>query len=198
MIIKLVLTGLMNSAVCQNVLHFSKDGAVFPNDANALMFTMRDFGLSGSQGLTQRQANTFKWTRLDAYPLHQPDQTPTSLIVNLPGLKVGNSFQSFAMLSFLWHLKSFTQGKRGRGRMFIPGIDPVGWNNGVMTATEQGLWDPLITNWKTRFTGPAASSGWKLRIHGKDSSEESAPVVAQIELSNKPGVQRRRNIGVGL
>lgn len=198
MLLKVVLSGLMNSAVCQNVLHFQRDNGVFPTEAEGLLLNLRDFGIGGSQGLVQRQANTFRWTRLDAYNLNTPGQAPVSLLVNIPGLKVGNSFQSLAMNSFLWHFKAFAGGKRGRGRMFIAGIDPVALNGGLFTSTEIGLWTPLITNWTARYCDPSFSSGWKLVIFGKNSSEESAHSVKAIELASQPGIQRRRKIGVGV
>jgi hypothetical protein len=196
---KAVLIGTMFGTINENAIHFSKEPVAWPNDGTAFLTELRDNFIGGANGIRNRLTSAQKWTRIDLYNLQLPGEGPVSLSVNIVGARTGNLTQAFAHNTVLIHKKAFAGGRRGRGRMYLSGIDPATWNSGIMTQAEQDLWAPIIANLMARYGSPGASSGWTMMVAGHgDSGNDAGHSVKALTLSSTPGTQRRRNIGVGI
>jgi len=198
MLFRVVITGVLNGAINQNVLHFKKAGAVWPTDGAALCADIRDNWLGGTNGVRQGLITLQKWTLIQAYNRDTIGDVPVSLSINVTGAKVGNGTQSFGFSAILIRLRAASGGKRGRGRCYLPGIDPSTWNAGVMSQTEIDAWTPRLAQLTTRYVGASPSSGFQLVVAPKSGVNPTTQAVVRLELATVPGVQRRRNIGVGV
>jgi len=194
---KLVITGNMFGTLNQNVIYFNKEPLNWPNDGNAFLVEIRDNFIGGVNGIRSRLTSAQKWTMLELYNMDLAGQSAVALPVNIVGARTGNLNQAFAQNTILIHKKAFAGGKRGRGRIYLSGIDPATWNQGIMSQTEIDAWAPVISNLFIRYGTPNPSSGWAMVIVGKGPIGDGFQTVKQLTLSTTPGTQRRRNIGVG-
>jgi len=195
MLFKAVISGICNGAVNQNVIHFARDAGIWPTDGNALCQEIRDNFLVA---IRARLASTQKWTSIQVYNRALPGDPAVSLPINIVGALTGNGSQAFAMTGILIRLRAAGGGRHGRGRIYLAGLEPTGWSAGVMTATEQGNWVAPLATLTNRYLPPNNLSGFQMVIAPKINNGTNFVSVVRLELSSTPGVQRRRNVGVGI
>lgn len=100
------------------------------------------------------------------------------------------------VLCHLLRLRSSEIGKRGRGRLYIPGV-LKGWTkNGLMTAAQITSWNARIATLMETY-GPNGSSVYRLTIVPSKPPYSSREVTS-MQIAPTLGVQRRRNIGIGV
>lgn len=198
MLFRVVITGVMFGAINQNVLHFTKAGGNWPTDGTALCADIRDNWLGGTNGVRQGLITLQRWTLIQAYNRDTIGDVPVGLSINVTGAKVGNGSQSFGFSSVLLRLRAAGGGKHGRGRVYLPGVDPSTFNSGVMSQTEIDAWTPRLAQLTARYLGSSPASGFRLVVAPKSGTSPTTQDVVRIELATVPGVQRRRNLGVGV
>lgn len=115
--------------------------------------------------------------------------------INVPGA-FGNDDQVSTVLAFIMRLRTSEIGRHGRGRLYIAGV-LKGWTtNGLVT-------DAIITAWNNRFAtlmgayGPGGSTNYRL-VLCPSKPPFATRAVTSIQLAPTLGVQRRRNIGIGI
>lgn len=182
---------LVDGQTCQNVLHFACSPGLLANTvaetiAAQWLDQIRPFQHSGAQ-----------WVSVQA---HQVDP-PALVTFNKPVVLFGSgTSQDESDLSFvsrkIW-LKSNSGGRHGRGRFYIPGTSRSSWTNGRIKQASITAGQPLINTLMARFTGPNPSTGLNLVIKTKGNTS-GAIFVDFMEQAPIVGVQRRRNIGVGI
>jgi hypothetical protein len=197
-VVKAVLQAVMNGTVNENVIHFFKDVVAWPNDGAALAADLRDNFIGGANGIRTRLISLQRWNLINVYNIDSVDSNPVALPVDIVGALTGNGSQSFAHNCILIRKRSDAGGKRGRGRMYFSGLEPSVWSNGIMTSGQQTLWLAILVNLAGRYCDPNPISGWTMVVAGKPPIGDGFHRVKRLELSSTPGVQRRRNIGVGI
>lgn len=117
----------------------------------------------------------------------------TRILSDIHGSQLGDD-QLFTFVSWKLLFKTGVAGKKFRGRSYIPGVLKGFHTNGMLNAAGVQQWAQVLQDINNQFT--SGQGVLRLCIRG-DSVEHFTPVIS-IQLSNVPGVQRRRNIGVGL
>lgn len=115
--------------------------------------------------------------------------------VNIAG---SNGFDNELSTVQAWilRLRSSEIGKRGRGRLYIPGV-MKGWTqNGLVISSQIVAWDATIANLMGVY-GPSGSSVYRLTIV-PSKAPFSTREVTSMQIAPTLGTQRRRNIGVGV
>ncbi|HEY9758858.1 MAG TPA: hypothetical protein V6C97_27060 [Oculatellaceae cyanobacterium] len=115
--------------------------------------------------------------------------------INIPGAWNFDDEIS-TVLSFILRLRSNEIGKRGRGRMYIAGV-LKGWTtNGLVDSDIIVSWNSTIANLMGVY-GPGGSGNYRLTIC-PSKAPFSTREVTSMQVAPTLGVQRRRNIGIGV
>jgi hypothetical protein len=109
----------------------------------------------------------------------------------------GSAIETWGPLSQLYSFHTLTAGPRGRGRTYLAGQyggDVVAnqWSSARFTAMTT-----LAAALTTRWVGATPTSGMNLVVCGRESLP-TPHFVTEIVPQPIPGVQRRRNYGVGI
>lgn len=187
---RITTVATMYGQECQNVFHFkgpSSDPAELSNIATEVATGWLGF-------IRQRQTAAVQYTAVKVRMLES--QFPT--FVKTVSIVGANGFDDelSTVQSFILRLRSAEIGRRGRGRLYIPGV-MKGWTkNGLVIASIIQLWDQNIAN-MLGFYGPNGSTNYRLTIcpsHGAVQTRD----VTSMQVAPKLGTQRRRNIGIGI
>lgn len=189
---RITTTALYNGAsVIQNVFYLKNpDGAI---QLPAVATEIRD----GWLGIIKNfAAASCVWTsiRVDEVATATP-KASANLAINVPGL--GNSFTQHVCLSFVLRWATGIGGRHGRGRMFIGAPRPDWITNSLPTAAGlTAINGTFIPQLKARYITPASSGLFLLVVRKGDPSNNV--LVTDVSVAPTLGIQRRRNIGVGI
>jgi len=190
---RVTFTGIYNNSVtCQNVVAFDQPDSVLTDQqvANEL----RDNWLTI---IAAGQVNTFAWRNISVTRLGS-NTSPLNLAINVQGVDGVDNLGGTQITCVKWRIHTGLAGKRGRGRIYLPAFRSVYWSAGQLTATGITNITPRITAIKARYVGSGSSGPIKLGIQGRDLQAGGFIAADDISLSLTPGVQRRRNLGVGI
>lgn len=190
---RVVISSLYLGQLCQNVLHFDNpDGATQPQAIAQDVFD------NWIMKVTIHTGSAVNYFNVLVQNLSNPNEAPFSLAVN----RSGQSFAANTMGPFTCKVFKFLTaraGRHGRGRCFIPGIDAqhitLGQlNSGYITNVNSQVITPIMA----RF-GPGGTSNLNLCVRENDGTDVGIfnPVIS-IQCRAQLGVQRRRNIGIGV
>jgi len=189
-IFRVTTIGAMYGQQVQNVVHFTGPSSD-PNELSALAdHIAANWLLTIKTGQTSALVyNSIKVRLLES-------QFPTFVkTVNIPGA-FGFDDEVSTVLSFILRLRSSEIGKRGRGRLYLAGV-LKGW-------TTLGLVDSdILVAWNNRIAtlmgvyGPSGSSTYRLSIV-PSKAPFTVRSVTSMQIAPTLGVQRRRNIGIGV
>jgi hypothetical protein len=196
MIFRAVLNCLYYGQVCQNVMHFKKSDGVWPGDANALAVALRDHWIGGTQGIRFRQEATCTWNQIQIYDAEDPNRAPAQLAIAVSGYETSFTGALPSFMAAILQIRSFVGGKHGRGRIYVPGITTGQFVLGSLGAPAIAAWDTTLAQLTAAFL-QSGSSQFTLGIAPRATPANflSADVI---RIASHPGVQRRRNIGVGV
>lgn len=189
-IFRVTTVGLMYGQEIQNVLHFHG-----PSSDPAELSALADHVATNWIGVVKlQQTASLVYTGVRVRMLESQFPTFTKT-VNIPG-SFGADDQVSTMLAFVLRLRSAVIGKHGRGRLYIGGV-LKGWTtNGLVTQAQLDVWATRISTLMGIY-GPNGSSNYRLTI-----CPHKAPFnindVTSMQIASKLGVQRRRNIGIGV
>lgn len=126
--------------------------------------------------------------------LSTPNLASFDKIINKTG---SQSAESQTCCFAAWVLKFSTglAGRKFRGRAYIPGYRFGDQQFGVITAGGLALWNPILTQLRSKFTVSGGGNMW-LVIRGA-GGEPHDTGVTNIQIRNTMGSMRTRNIGVG-
>lgn len=190
---RVTVSALYGGQLCQNVLHFiNLDGVKTPQQiANSVL-------VNWVRKVKVQQTNALTNFNILVQNADNPGLAPFSLAIQEPGTGLGESrYPTFACM-VLKYLTNFG-GRSGRGRSFIPGIPTDFIQNWVFSAAAitgftTNVITPVLAAW-----GPTGNDGMSLCVRGKagENSWEYHPIIA-INARTQVGVQRRRNVGIGV
>lgn len=186
-------TGLYNNAInCQNVVVFDDGNNNFTDLQVAT--ELRDNWLTL---IKAGQVTTFAWRNISIERIGS-GVAPLNLAVNVQGVDSVDNLGGTQVICVKWRIHTTFPGKKGRGRIFLPAFRSVYWSAGQLTSLGITNISGLITTVKNRYVGPGSSGPLKLGVRGRGASDSGFHAADDITLSITPGVQRRRNLGVGI
>lgn len=189
---RVTVTGFLFGQTCQNVIHLEDpDGAVGLATTCTLI---RDNWVNKH---TINQGNNVRYTNILASDADNPAVAPFSLTIDRSGQGLSaERCPSFAC--FVMKLLTAVGGRHGRGRVFFPGPAPDNFQFGVLTSGFITQWnDNVITPIMAAF-GPSGSTALRLCVRARMPDGPDYNRVVSCQLRPVLGVQRRRNIGVGI
>lgn len=189
-IYRVTLDSTMYGQQLQNVLHFSH-----PSSDPATLQTLADeIAASWIGEIRFEHSASVKYTRIRVLML-ESQFAAHEKTVNING-SWGGDDGIHTFTCFIIRLRTATIGRRGRGRQYISGV-LKGWTvNGFVHPDNINSWNNRFQNIMAVF-GPGGSSLARLGV-----CNHRAPFVfhevTSLQIAPTLGVQRRRNIGVGL
>lgn len=189
---RVTISGLMFGQMHQNVLHFQQvEGG--GTDPQFQAFRIRDVWLPQIRTLHTASLN---YNSIVIQNLDLPANAPTTVPINIVGsIAASSDMLPFAAMVVL--LQTGRAGRRGRGRFYVGSLPTVAFTNGLLTAARISGFETMRGVLEPAFVGPGATAGMKLVVHGKGPGAEINPVV-RMAARAVVGVQRRRNIGIGI
>lgn len=192
-IVRVTFSGVCLGQTMQNVVHF-----INPDGSMTLPAVCNEMLTYWIQPMVNCHTSSFSWTNIRAEDITSatPAQ-PATLAIAAAG--VGTPTTTHVCLAFIFKWQTGVGGRRGRGRIFVPAPRADWVANSV--PTQAGL-NYMISNVifpiLQRFgSNPAGTSVLTLCVTPRNLS--TPPLgVENIAISPKMGVQRRRNIGVGI
>lgn len=189
-IFRITTIGLMYGQQIQNQFHLLGPSAD-PLELQTIAQHVRDNWLAEIR-LRHTQAlryNTIKVRLLESqFPTH-------SETVNIAG-NFGFDDEVSTVLAFILRLRSGVIGRKGRGRLYIGGV-LKGWtHNGLVDESQINLWNITIGALMGVY-GPNGSSPYRLTIVPQKPPFTTNEVTT-MQVAPTLGVQRRRNIGIGV
>lgn len=189
---RVTTTALYNNAsVVQNVFHFLNPDGFLSNQQICL--EIRDNWIAIVKNLA---AASCVWTNIRSERIDQVvNPAAANLAVNIAG--TGNSNTPHVCLAFIIRLQTAIAGRHGRGRIYFgaPRPDWIG-SSLVLAAGITFINGTTIPALMARY-GPTGNSGLTLGVHRKDD-RQSLIQISGMSLATTLGIQRRRNIGVGV
>lgn len=197
---RVVLSGTLYGQLTQNSLFFERPEALWPNDGNTLAAAIRDIwvGAATNSGINDRVSTAHTWNLVQVYNCNQPGMLPVSLPMNKTGSRSGANTTLNPFACYVLQLRTGVAGKKGRGRSYIPAPEPGAFVGGIMAASHIAIWQVVIGQLAAGFMGDNPSSGWNLVVANHKTPTVDRFTVISLQIANKAGCQRRRNIGVGV
>lgn len=191
-IFRITLTGFLFGQTIQNVLHFDNvDGALTEAQAATEMSTQ------WLQQIKTIQITSFTWSLIN---VQNVSTLPRPSAYNLPVNIAGTQAASNPITVFLAHvirLRTGLSGRKGRGRIYIAGPSSGEMANGILTAASIAKWETILNVLRGRYL---INGSTQLRLGVFHRAELGGTITAcsEMTVAPVPGVQRRRNVGVGV
>ncbi len=189
-LLRITTSGTYLGSVMQNVLHFAN-----PGDAITLAQAAAEVRDNWADKMRNAHASGFAYTNIAVKNLSDLTQQTFNLPYAAAG--VGEPSAPHMVLAFILTLRCSAAGRRGRGRVYIA-APRSGWvSNSLMTAAgmtflQANAIDPITT----RFLGASRTGPLEMQVYHAESNSSSN--VLSLTLRQYLGVQRRRNINVGI
>jgi hypothetical protein len=144
------------------------------------------------------QSSSVLWTGVTVYAVEQnPMPAPYHTIFSIGGLETSTPTQTVPFTCFVLRIRTGFAGRTGRGRIYSPGVHN-GWSlNG-------GIHSVALSNWATRIANlvPKWKGGGTLEttlgVCPRGGGFIDFKPMISLELAPQLGVQRRRNVGIGV
>lgn len=188
-IARVTISGIDYGQLTQNVLHFEWLGISWDPTAIAA-----EISANWMPNILWFSKSNFLYNSI----LVQHATQPTQQTVNLPIAVNGNVVNDTRMPPFVavvLKIQTLQGGRSGRGRIFIAGCGGDSLTNGVHTASFISTRQPKIDALKTRY-GLSGTSQLRLGLFNRTTSAFNG--MSNLTLRAVPGVQRRRNVGIGV
>lgn len=189
-IIRVTLSMTIYSQICQNVLHFNDtSGAYSPTGIAAEIVSKWINEVKGFQNPGLHYYNVAVKNLDDA----------GGITTDVPVDVFGGGFfgsQTWPTTAVLVQIKTPFGGRTGRGRIFIAGLHTGAFENGLFNASTVTSLNAFMTNLKNHFLA-AGDSFLKIGVRGRGPAA-AWKAADNLVVGNRPGIQRRRNIGVGV
>lgn len=178
--------------ITQNVFHIASDS--FAGLPQTVAETIRDQWLNLIRPFQHTGA---KWIDIEVRDVSNIGNVPFHLAVNLLGTGSTVNVADGPVMCRVLKFQTALAGRKGRGRMYIPGTSNQAWENGVLNAASLNAGNNFIAQLKSGWVGDNASSGFNLVICPRSAPSQFKEVI---DIIQRPvaGYQRRRNVGVGV
>ena len=179
--------------VVQNVMAFENDDGFL--SVQQVAEEIRDNWLTT---LRAKQSGLLAWRDIKVDRLNDASP-PIHLNINLPGLDAVDSGLSQPTIAWKLRINTNVGGKRGRGRIYVPGIRYSHWQFGQLTAFGQEDLQPLVDTLSGRYVGPSHTGPLQLGVMPRPGPDVEVFLPStSLTQSVTPGIQRRRSVGVGI
>lgn len=191
-IVRITLTAAFRGMTVQNVLHFDNhDSGILPTTHCA---TIRDQWMDEYKFFS---VNQVIWINIAYTPLTPALGVTTNLAINIAGASNATDSRDHPVISEKIRIQTATAGRAGRGRIYAPVASLFGGNVGVVEAATITARNARLATLMSRFGGPSPSTGLTLGIAPRGNPGNFKPATSMF-LASTYGIQRRRNIGVGI
>lgn len=188
--IRVTLSYTFYSQLFQNVLHFNKPDFVV-TDYNDLITQVKNNWI-----------NEVKWIQTDGVKyinmkMHNvgASQVDRNEVLSVVG-SAGGSDEYKPFNAHIIRIQSAFAGRKGRGRVYIGGLATNFTSFGVIKATILSTWATHLTNIVNAF-GPSGSTDWSLGVNAHNETDDFH-AMQSLSINPVEGIQRRRNIGIGI
>ena len=191
-IFRTTLTASFRGMLMQNVLHFDTHGSgIQPNTINEIV---RDQWISEYKFFSVDQVI---WINIASQIVDPTTGFSSNLAINIPC--TGNITSASDHPSICEKIKVFTAtaGRHGRGRIYAPVASLFGANVGVLKPETIAARNARLDTLLARFNDDNPQFGITYGIIPRDTPSAFKPAVL-MRLDSRYGIQRRRNIGVGV
>jgi len=189
-IVRVTLSMTWFGQICQNVLHFDVGEFYNPTDIKSTIETL------WIPPIRPMQLGTLKYVLIQVRNMSTSGGLTSDFVVNING-SAGSAVEGWGPLCYLWSLKTDLGGHAGRGRIYLPGCYPGNVVTGRFISASMDQQVTAASTIATRFLGGSSTSGIRLCVAKREELPD-LNWVTQIIPRDVPGVQRRRNIGVGV
>jgi len=189
---RITLTATFRGSIMENVLHFWRIDQSF--SMTTIMETIRDQWLPEFKKFSVDQV---VWTNIRAQLVEPGPGLAVNLAVNVAGTSNATDPRDHPCICEKIRLQSNTPGKTGRGRIFCPVASSFGGNVGVLTVATLNARNAVLATLMQRFCGGEPSTGLNLVIAPRNNPVANKEVVNMF-CDSTYGIQRRRNVGVGI
>lgn len=180
----------MYNQQCQNVFHLLGPTSD-PLDAQAIA---DDLAVNWVGQIRQRQTSAVRYVAISVRLLESQFPPHVKTVSILGSQQFDDELHTYD--AFVLRLRSAEIGRRGRGRLYIPGV-MKGWTtNGLVDDDVIVAWNNNIANLMGSY-GPNGSTPYRLTIVPNKAPFSTREVVA-MQVAPTLGLQRRRNIGIGI
>lgn len=192
-LLRCTVSSLLWGSICQNVLHFTHDGATQTDMEN--MALAIETGWIPIIKVAIANQVTFFQVRVDDITngANGPTFTKTFSITG-----TGGSDDAVAPnLAYVLQLQTGLAGRKNHGRCFIPGMRPDGLFRGLISPNHQAAWVTPLSNLNLNFVQGGVSD-FELAIHTRGGPTDAVRPVTHIQLRSTPGSMRTRMVGIGI
>ncbi len=192
-VIRVTTTGAIGGYVQQNVLHFTwlGDG---PFDLSDAAVEIRDHWI---QLIKPLQASDFRYSLITVRNMNTLTLPPFSLVVSING-GGGTVLNWWGPMSVVFSIRTATFGRKGRGRFYVGGFYVGQVGQGQFTSSAQSFNAGMAANLEARYVAVGAPGNFRLGVAPRLATADNFKFATQIIPAPTPGVQRRRNFGVGI
>lgn len=190
---RVTFIGTTLSGTMENVVHFNNDDGAATHAAIAA-----DLQANWINPLLNLHNNNFTWVTMNIQTV-DPSGSPASSFPISPGQGNQSGDMAPPFVSALIRLTSPVGGRRGRGRIYLPGLS-IGTfgDRGRLTPGSYAAFQTIFLNtWRTHYLNPGGTSPITLCIAPRDSPGSSV-LVTGLDVRTWASVQRRRNYFIGI
>lgn len=190
---RVTLTAAFRGMLMQNVLHFNdKDSGITPQ---TVCEKMRDVWIPEWKFFSVDQVI---WINIAATVIHPALGITQNLAVNIPCTGNATAATDHPSICEKVKVQTATPGRHGRGRIYAPCASLAGGNVGVVNVATLNSRNARLQTLLNHFgDGSPPLEGIVYGIIDRHNPGAFHPAIS-MTLDSKYGLQRRRNIGVGI
>lgn len=188
--IRVTLSMTYYGQLFQNVLHFNKSDYV----ASELPNLIADIKTGWIDQVKWCQSDGLKYVNMKLH--HVGSSTPdTNEVLAING-GTGSSSEYKPFNAHIIRIQSVQAGRSGRGRVYIGGIASNLTDFGFIKTAILATWATKLAAITAMF-GPTATSDFQLGVNAH-TEVDNWKAMQSLSINPVEGIQRRRNIGVGI
>jgi len=191
-IYRVTLTASFRGMIVQNVLHFDQHDSGITGAT--ITEIIRDQWMDQFRGFSVDQVI---WTNIGATQVTPSVGLTTNLAVSITGNANATSAGDHPCICEKIRVQTATPGKTGRGRIFCPVASLFGHNLGILNPATIAARNVKLATLMSRFPDDDPPFGITFGIAPRDNPSAFKPATTMF-CDSKYGIQRRRNIGVGI
>lgn len=188
---RVTLSCSVDGQVCQNVLHLTASDGILPNTVTDIM---RDQWLPQIRPFQHTGA---RWFDIEARRVDPIGLAPFHQTIVQFGSGDTEREADNPCLARVLQFKTAVAGRHGRGRIYIPGTTQASWDKGFVKTASLTAGQPLVNSLMNSFCNPNPPFGLRLVLSRRSNPSQTINVDTIVQ-APRIGVQRRRNIGVGM
>jgi hypothetical protein len=182
-----------NIITCQNVVHFA-DRSEFPLTHTQVMVELRDNWLAI---MATRQTNKYGWRNITIQTVGS-GANPSSFPIVVNGADGVDNIGGTMVTNLKLRINTDFAGKKGKGRIYMPALRDQFWESGQIQASAIPQINTMVNALQARYQNVGGLGPLILGVHGRGPEASGFHACVTLTYSLIPGIQRRRNLGVGI